>query len=68
MSLNAVMKKIEIEPMKECEEIKPLSIVTPTKNKDLIGESFINIIINRNKEFEKTTGRPMTYSEMREMF
>ena len=67
MSLNSVMKKIESEALKACEDIKS-SGVCETKNTGEIGEKLINIMNTGNKEFEKAAGRPMTYSEMRQMF
>ena len=33
-----------------------------------IEESLLNIIKDGNSQFEQATGRPMTYSEMREMY
>jgi hypothetical protein len=37
-------------------------------NKPVTAESFLNIIQEGAKEFEASTGRPMTYAEMREAF
>ena len=54
-----IMRSIE----KKTEE----KVMKTDQTKDL-GTSMIKIIKEGGKEFEQKVGRPMTYSEMREMF
>ena len=43
--------------------------VTPIQpNSSDIGHTLVNIMKEGNEEFEKKMGRPLTYSEMRELY
>ena len=65
-SLASVMKDLEqkVNPKSVEESIKMLATAIATKDNSII----LNPLQAGAKEFEKRVGRPMTYSEMREMW
>lgn len=61
--LAEVMKKLEKEGMEKVKQLQQTTgyIVPPEKG-------IMSILQSGSDEFAKTMGRPMTYSEMREMY
>jgi len=57
-------KKLKDKLEKEGEKKAVKALVDPSSN----ATTFLNIIKEGAKEFEQKTGRPMTYSEMRDMY
>jgi hypothetical protein len=73
MSLEQIKTKIEKDAEAKCKKIEDLSIsvIANTASKpefDEFEKKVINILQAASDEFQATTGRPMTYSEMRQRF
>ena len=61
-----IIRKLENEGMIKVEELyKDIKLY---KNNNFTYDKLINIIKDGTSEFEKKTGRSMTYSEMRETY
>jgi hypothetical protein len=70
-----VMKELEQKVNKQAVHISQIAVneilTNPDKKKevaDVTSNKIINVISDGAKEFKEKVGRPMTYSEMREMF
>ena len=60
--LKVVMNKLEKEGMEDVIELKKKEGIIPTE------QSLIGLMQKGATEFEKETGRKMSYGEMREMY
>lgn len=63
VSLNNLKKKLEEQATKEVVKLKEQPI-----QGDSFKENLVKIMEDGHKEFTEKMGRPMTYSEMREMY
>jgi len=63
VSLNNLKKKLEEQATKEVVKLKEQPI-----QGDSFKENLVKIMEDGHKEFTEKIGRPMTYSEMREMY
>jgi oligoendopeptidase F len=59
--VSELIHKLEKEGEKKVQAVK-------VDNKPISAETFLNIIKEGAEEFQETTGRPMTYAEMREAY
>lgn len=66
MEMNKELQELKLKLKLEKEGMEKVTKILTNNN--VTSENIINIMKSGQEEFVKQTGRPMTYSEMREMY
>jgi hypothetical protein len=68
-NIKKVMEEIETKTEKKIERLfMNKDPIYEIKTNQKLGDTLVNIMSEGAEEFKEKTGRPMTYSEMRQMY